>query len=1029
MNLNERQIEAVQYNGGPLLIIAGAGTGKTSVITQRILHIINEDWAKSDEILALTFTEKAADEMIGRVEENLPYGYGDMWISTFHSFCDRVLRQEGYHIGLDTGYSLMTSAQSYVFFKKHLFEFPLERFRQLGNPTFFIDGILKHFSRLQDEDVSSSDYISFAKGLPQGTDIERDSYEDINELAKVYEKYLDLKMKESKLDFGDLIILTIKLFREKPSVLEKYRKQFKYILVDEYQDTNYTQSVLVNILAGLDPRDPKASAKDINPNITVVGDDDQAIYKFRGAAISNILQFKKHYPNTKEVVLIENYRSKQDILDGAYRLIKHNDPFRLEVTEKIDKRLLAKGEFNNLEKDSIKLITAQSEDIEAEWIAREIRKLTGNPVEDSVSDKPLVFDDTGQAKIVGDESKEKYRFCDIAILARANSHLDSVIQNLRYFGIPYRIGGSRGLYFREEIKDLIAYLKVLINYKDDISAYRLLCFEQWAISPREYIELNRISRSVNDSVLEMLEKNWNIKLGEEEEIGDTDSEIIKSILSEESISGITNLLNILNNGIKNIKKGSSTVSILYDFVKDSGYLNILVSKGGHDSEFITNNIGKFLETVKQFEKDNLDTNIYEYVDFLDYSIEIGDSPLVEQELDDFNAVNILTVHSSKGLEFPVVFMINLVKDRFPSRDRKDKVEIPNGLIKEILTGLTSEEENLQEERRLFYVGATRAKEKLYLTASVYYGNGKQKKRPSMFLSEIMDREVLGEFDRPLLTKENGYGNISFNDGRDSIMIEDMEYNYAKKVSYSQLNEYDQCPKMYYFDYIMGIPSYQNASLSFGTTVHNTLKDFYTLLKQHNEGLGLSESPTLEDLLSLYEKNWVRGGYDSKEHELSMKKRGVEQLKKYFDKFYSLDQKPYRLEESFSVHLGNTSFGGKIDRMDLIEIDNEGRAVVEIIDYKTGKTKKEDNIKKDLQLPIYALFAERSFGIVVRSAKYIFLGDCIDIPVDISEERRVKAEVEMMKLIDCIKSKNFDAKPDMFKCKGCSFRSICSDSLS
>lgn len=214
MNLNERQRSAVEYKKGALLIIAGAGTGKTAVITQRILHILNKGWAKPNEILALTFTEKAAEEMQGRVDEELPLSYGDMWISTFHSFCDRILKQEGHYIGLDTNYSLMSTAESYIFFRRNLFDLSLKNFRPYGNPTKFIDDILKHFSRLQDEDISPEEYIDFAKTLPKTTPEEKEEYEDTLELATVYDEYTKLKIKESKIDFGDLIILTIKLFRE-----------------------------------------------------------------------------------------------------------------------------------------------------------------------------------------------------------------------------------------------------------------------------------------------------------------------------------------------------------------------------------------------------------------------------------------------------------------------------------------------------------------------------------------------------------------------------------------------------------------------------------------------------------------------------------------------------------------------------------------------------------------------------------------------------------------------------------------------
>ena len=296
-HLNEKQQKAVEHKNGPLLIIAGAGTGKTAVITNRIVNIIKSEWAKPSEILALTFTEKAAMEMRDRVDLEMPIGYEEISISTFHSFCDKLLRQEGSYIGIDTNYTLMTQAQSYLLFRKNLFEFKLKKFRSFGNPTAFIADILKHFSRLQDEDVTPQQYKEFIETLPKNTAEEKEYYEELTEIVGAFEDFMKLKLKESKLDFGDLITLAIKLLREKPNILAKYRRRYKYILVDEYQDTNYTQNELVNIIAlGLKPK--KEDRK--NANLTVVGDDDQAIYKFRGAAISNILHFNgtKNEPNS-----------------------------------------------------------------------------------------------------------------------------------------------------------------------------------------------------------------------------------------------------------------------------------------------------------------------------------------------------------------------------------------------------------------------------------------------------------------------------------------------------------------------------------------------------------------------------------------------------------------------------------------------------------------------------------------------------------------------------------------------------------
>jgi DNA helicase-2/ATP-dependent DNA helicase PcrA len=1024
INLNEKQKEAVEHKKGALLIIAGAGTGKTAVITQRVIHIINSKWARPEEILALTFTDKAANEMLERVEDNLPLGYGDIWISTFHSFCDRILKQEGHYIGLDTNYAMMSSAQSYIFLRKHLFDLSLKKFRPYGNPTKFIDDLLSHFSRLQDEDVSPEEYLEYAKSLPRRGDANKEQYEDTLELATVYDEYTKLKLKNSKIDFGDLILLTIKLFREKPNVLKRYQEKFKYILVDEFQDTNYTQSVLVNILSGLDPKKDLEKIGKVNPNLTVVGDDDQAIYKFRGAAISNILQFKQYYPKAKEVVLTENYRSKQEILDSAYGLIKNNNPYRLEVAERIDKRLVSRTTYAK-DQDAVRLAVAENEDAESEWIAREILRLTGNE-SGEILGNAQDFDEKGQSAFVELEESRKYKFSDIAILVRANSHSDSVVQNLRYLGIPYRLGGSRGLYFRDEIKGLVAFLRVLADYKDDISMFKVLSMKEWGLSPREFLEFNRLAREDRVSLLEELEGIFGVEIGES--VTFNISNIGEKVFSMESIEGIEKFLTIFNECVEMVKKGVSTGQILYHFVQNSGYIEELLKEEEYKAQFKVNNVSKFFNTLKEYEKDNPESNLYEYVDFLNYSIEVGDSPLVDQmDLSEYDAVNILTVHSAKGLEFPVVFLINLVSERFPSRNRKDTIPMPQELIKESLSDLTEKEENLHEERRLFYVGATRAKEKLYLTAANFYGDGKRKKKGSVFLSEIMNRDISEEFNNPEIIKSKDQTDMYIPKPEDDAIPEDINIKVGDKVSYSQINLYEDCPKKYEYAYVYQIPTKPHAALSFGISVHNTLKDLYTLLQRYKEGLGITDPPTQEELLELFEKHWVRGGYESKKHEEDRKESGRKMMKKYFEKFFSTDQKPYRMEQSFTIHLGESSFVGKIDRIDLIEME-DGIPVVEIIDYKTGKVKSKSDIKKDLQLPLYTMFAEQSLGVKVKSAKYIFVEEGEEIEVDISEERKEKARENVNEVIESIKERDFTATPSLFKCKYCDYNSICKDAI-
>jgi len=1010
IRLNENQKKAVEYNKGDLLIIAGAGTGKTAVITQRIINIIKKDLAKPSEILALTFTEKASEEMKERVDVEMEYGYEEPWISTFHSFCDRVLREDGYHIGLDSNYSLMSGAQSYIFLRRFLYDLPLDTLKPRGNPTKFLNDLIKHFSRLQDEDVSDEEYVKYAKALPKKTPEEKANFEKYKELSETYKKYSELKIENSKIDFGDLIILTLKLFRERADVLEKYRKQFKYILVDEFQDTNYTQNVLINTL-----KDGKRH------KLTVVGDDDQAIYKFRGAAISNILQFKEKYPEAMEIVLTDNYRSRQEILDASYALIKHNNPNRLEETEKIDKKLVARGAFEPQE-EVVSLIAAKDEYTETERVVGEILKLTGYGEHAQEGSGAQIFDEKGQAGFLGLSKKGKFKFSDIAILVRANSHAEPFIQELRNKGVPYKLGGARGLYFRPEIQNIVAFLRVLVDYSDEIAMYRLLSMNIWNLTVREYIEINRLAREEKLTLFEELEKLWDVKIGEVEgEIDDVSNPLVLKMLDAKAIAGISNLLEIVDSSLKRIKDGRPILEILYDYVKVSGYLDSFLEEESGENLFAVSNIQKFFELVKKYEKDNPDSNIYEYVDYLNYCMEVGESPVVDQsELEDFNGVNILTVHGSKGLEFPVVFLVNLVSQRFPSQNRSDAIPIPEELIKETLGENFSESNShLQEERRLFYVGATRAQEKLYLSAAKYYGDGKSSKKPSIFLNEILDRNVEDEFVG--LIKDGGMKIASMDlDTYESIVPKEVKLDVIKNFSYSQLHTYEDCPRKYEYSYVLKVPQKPNSSLSFGTTIHNTLKELYTALKHSKEGLeGVYAPPTLEDLLGYYEKNWVSTGYESTKQEQLRKEEGRKILKEYYNKMYSEQQKPLKLEESFSVHFGESVFVGKIDRIDMVGEEGE----VCIVDYKTGKVKNEANIKKDLQLPLYAVFAQEKLGLKVVSAKYIFVESMEEIEVDISQKRKDLAKEKLLEAIGNIRERKFKATPG-FGCNFCDYNSVC-----
>ena len=980
LKLNKEQIDAIKAGSGPLLIIAGAGTGKTTVVTERIKYLILGKKAKPGEVLALTFTEKAAREMEERVDIGLPYGYTQMWIMTFHSFCDRILRREALHIGLDPRYKLMTEAESIQILRRNLFKLDLNYFRPLGNPTKFISGMLQHFSRLQDEDVAPNDYVDWVKTqksklksqnnsskLKSEEQIEQEKWE---ELAKIYKAYDELKIKEGVMDFGDLITKTLKLFRDRPNILSEYRKQFKYLLVDEFQDTNYAQNELVKLLAGKDG------------NITVVGDDDQSIYRFRGAAVSNIVQFRKNYPKTKVIVLTKNYRSTQEILDRSHQLVKFNDPDRLEVVEKIDKRLRSQVAKDG---EGIRFLHADRVENEADEIAKEIAKLS---------------------------SEEKYKWSDFAILVRANNHSDPIIRALGRRGIPYQFLGPGRLFKQPEIIDLISYLKVLYNFEDSVAFYRILVNEYFDINPRDIAAIGNYAKKYNMSLFEVCE----IVSGNPPSHKATEG----PVLSEDSKSKISKLVEIIKKHLKLIPRETAG-QILYYYLEDTGLIQKLLSPSSVDAEAKAKNISKFFDKLKTYEVDNDDATVPEVVDWLDLSMELGESPLAANEdWTEINAVNILTVHSAKGLEFPVVFLANLVSQRFPTIERREQIPIPEELIKEVLP---VGDFHLEEERRLFYVGMTRAKERLYFTAADYYGEGKREKKLSPFIFE-----ALGEGASKNEQKFAAGVQLSFLEYKPQHVkegkVQPIKIDY---LSYSQIETFETCPLHYKLKYILKVPTPASASASFGTSMHAALKDFYTeVLNSKNQTLN-SKKINEKLLFDLLEKNWVKEGFKSKKQENDFFDKGKLYLSGFLKSGFNPKIKNLVLEQPFTIPMDkNLKIGGRFDR-----VDDLGNGEIEIIDYKTGeKVPSQKEADKDPQLSFYALAASKipmePFGKGVDKIKLslYYLHEQKKITTTRTVKQLEKIVNDIYKVREEIEKSDFKCSGHMFCQTGCEFSLFC-----
>ncbi len=970
--LNQEQQRAVKYNKGPLLIIAGAGTGKTSVIVEKIKYLVKKKLARPEQILALTFTEKAAFEMEERVDQAMPYGYFQMSISTFHAFADQILKENCYQIGISPGYQLMTEAETIIFLKQNLFLFNLKYFRPLGNPNKFLEALLQHFSRLMDEDVSPEEYFRFAKKEEEL--IERERY---LELAEAYRTYQKLKIKEGLMDFADLVYYLLQLFRRRPNVLKRYQQQYLFVLVDEFQDTNISQYQLIKLLC---------PAKK-NPHLTIVADDSQAIYKFRGASVSNIITFMKDYKKAKQITLKKNYRSNQTILDNAYRLIKNNDPDTLEVQLGISKNLIAN---KSDDKGALNFYLAEKVEEESEFVAKKILEL-----------------------------KDKYRFSDFAILIRANNHSEPFVKSLSRAGIPFQFLGPGRLYKQPEVKDLIAYLKILCNLEDSPSLFRILYMNIYNVDKKDVSLLLSFSKKINQPLFQAIEIYLSFF---DVSIHQSEFDLYKSYLPLLKSETKKQLLKIYQMIIKHLSllKTNTAGQILYYFLEDSGLLLKLTNYKNEAEEKIALNISNFFNKLKSFESEHEDASVFAVIDYINMSMELGESPIVSKtDISSYNAVNILTVHSAKGLEFPIVFLVNLTEERFPTRHKKETISIPQELIKEILpTG----DYHIEEERRLFYVGLTRAKDKVFLSASKFYGEGKRQRKISRFVMETLGEELVNKF---ITIKKEEKSQLSIFDfkppKRTSLGVlsehsEPKDLNELKNFSFSQLNSFKTCSLQYKYQYILKIPTTPTAAESFGITIHQTLQKFYSEFLKNKK---MNE----KDLLIIYKKTWIPIGYASLAHQNRMKKEGEKMLVNFYKKFHSSNLKIIALEKLFKIKIAKDIYlTGKIDR-----IDGLNKNEIEIIDYKTGKKLNERELSKSLQLTIYALAAndKNLFNKKLENINltFYYLQEPEKISLKRNEEDLIKTKKEIINMVDEIRKNEFPANPGKH-CDFCSFKIIC-----
>lgn len=687
-DLNDQQKRAVRHGKGPLLIVAGAGSGKTRVLTYRIAYLIQQQKATPNEILALTFTNKAAKEMKDRIQELIGDEAKKLWMGTFHSVFSKILRFEAEKIGYTSNYSIYDTDDSKNAIKQILRE-------NNYDPKEIRPRILqRRISDAKNELIHPDQY---------NEKFVHSTLDDIT--AKIYSIYVQRLKHNNAMDFDDLLIKPIELFNKYEEVLEQYQERFKYILIDEYQDTNHAQYKVTNMLASK------------YKNLCVVGDDAQSIYSFRGADIQNILDFKSDYENAVEIPLEQNYRSTKAILKAADSIIKNN-------SKQLDKTLWTDNDMG----DTITVLDNYDERDEANRVANYIQDL---------------------------KMRKGYDFSDFAILYRTNYQSRVFEETFRRKGITYQLVGGLSFYQRKEIKDVLAYLTLLINPDDDTNLMRIINEPSRGIGNKSMHDLMSRARETNQSLWEIL-KN-----------------VEKADLYKPAENSAKDFVAMINELKRDLANGKKLINVTKKLLEKSGYMKSLVEENSPKSMTRRENILELENAISYFEKNNENASLSSFLQ------EISLITNVDKYDEDKPAVTMMTVHAAKGLEFPVVFVVGLEEELFPVGSRDN------------------EEINIEEERRLFYVAITRAEQELFFShcRSRYKYGEEQRKMRSRFLEEVSSDVVRTETGSSINQDKSRFSD-SKEQGSTNGNTTKVEYDW-KKPLYNKKNQSPGSTKIHY----------------------------------------------------------------------------------------------------------------------------------------------------------------------------------------------------------------------------------------
>lgn len=946
-------------------MIAGAGTGKTRVITERIRHLLESDSSLPGEsILGLTFTKKAAGEMKARVVKAVGERGKGVVLATFHSFCETLLKE------VDPNRMALESVDHWILLRRNLARLKLEKYRRLAEPGQFLNDFVNFFSRCQDELVSCEAYRAFAETLAQeleadGASLDEDTLKEREEqvalqreIARAYRASEEILREKRAVALNGLISETVELLRKDEPRRRQLQERYRHILVDEFQDSNIAQLELLRLLAHE------------RRNVVVVGDNDQAIYRFRGASFGSFKLFLKDFAGWKEgedstpyrVALTENYRSTPNILRVATQAIGMN-----EVSPEFPKKVLHP---NKPEGEKIRIVELETQEDEAAWVADELERLHA----------------AGR------------RWVDFAVLYRQHAHRDELVAQLSRRKIPFVIS-KLSILEHPVVRDILAYLRLIAFPYNDIACARVLAAPAWQLSPADLLRLAERAKKARKAIYDILQA--------------PQAELPFDAVPE----ALRTLLEFTSGQRKTLRKRTAR-EVLSELIE---WLEVPQRTTPQERKYV-NQLAQF---VKDWEPKSDTRGLPEFLEYLDYFEQARGTISLEDE-NPGDAVQLMTVHGAKGLEFPHVFLLRVNNSAFPSKKQTTLFEFPDRLMKE---DLPEGDFHIQEERRLFYVALTRAESRLTIT-TVQERRGKV---PVFIEDLLMDPAVKRKDIRQLAPKPKRGGQAEGAKAApatgDLFAAAETPARFFSRIagwaeafhpptpepltlSASAVENYRKCPQQYAFGYLWSLREGPRAAFSFGGVIHTTIKRF---LEQLKKGIDLP----FEEVQRIYETEWNSAGYEDEYQENEYKKDGLEQLKVFHASVMAERCEILELEKAFELPLENDVI--LKGRMDLVH--SLGGKNVEIVDFKTGRPKKDADVKKDLQLSIYALAARDYFEWNPTRLVLHYLQNNQRHESTRDAKQLAGAQKVVEEVAGNIRAGKFAPKPG-FSCRGCAYRPIC-----